>query len=706
MPTTIARPGPLPATEYTYRDRMLLVTRGSPLPPGATPTPSGVNFVLLCRHGTAVGLVLSEPCSGEICAEIPLDPLYNRTGDHWHVRVDGLPEEFCYGYRVDGPAGGGHCFDPTVILHDPYTRALSCGRTWAAGDGLPRRSLMVDPTFDRERQLNPRTPLEDTIIYELHVRGFTVGAGSGVRFPGTYRGLAEKIDYLTELGITAVELLPIDEFDELDCRFVNPMTGERLRNLWGYDPIAFGAPKAAYANNPERSAPLREFCEMVEAFHAAGLEVYLDVVFNHTAERGHDGPTYNFRGLDNELYYMLDEQGRYLNYSGCGNTFSSDHPVVRNYLLDCLRSWVAEGGVDGFRFDLASVLGRDQRGNVLVEPPVIRRISEDSLLQDTKLIAEPWDAAGLYQVGTFPGESRWSDWNGRFRDDVRRFWRGDQGTTSALATRICGSDDLYAGRGPLHSINFLCCHDGFTLGDLVSYNQKHNEANGEGNRDGSDGNWSWNCGAEGPTDDSAVLQLRRQQARNLMATLLISQGVPMILGGDEFLRTQQGNNNAWCQDNPLSWVDWSMQETHADFLRFTRLMIALRRAHPVLRRRTFFSGERTGHPPDVLWHGVEPSRPDFGPKSRALALALDGRRTDRPGVIDRDMYVAFNAWREPLGFRIPAAPSGRPWRRAVDTSLPAPDDIFEADRGPRVPVLEVYPVRAYSMIVLVSEAGP
>ncbi len=703
MPTTTAQPRPIATAEYTYRDRMLLITRGSPLPPGATPTPSGVNFVLLCRHGTAVRLVLSEPCEGEIYSEIPLDPLLNRTGDHWHIRVDGLPEEFCYGYRVDGPRTDGHCYDPRIILHDPYTRALSCGRPWGTGHGLPRRSLMIESAIDPERRVNPLTPLEDTIIYELHVRGFTAGADSGVRFPGTYRGLAEKIDYLKELGITAVELLPIDEFDELDCPFVNPLTGERHRNFWGYNPITFGAPKAAYAHNPERSAPWQEFREMVESFHAANLEVYLDVVFNHTAERGYDGPTYNFRGLDNPLYYMLDDRGNYLNYSGCGNTFSSDHPVVRNYVLDCLRSWVAEGGVDGFRFDLASVLGRDRHGNVLVEPPVIKRISEDSLLQDSKLIAEPWDAAGLYQVGTFPGEGRWSDWNGRFRDDVRRFWRGDPGMASALATRLCGSDDLYAGRGPLHSINFLCCHDGFTLNDLVSHNEKHNEANGEGNRDGSDSNYSWNCGVEGPTDDPDVLRLRRQQARNLMATLMISQGVPMILGGDEFLRTQQGNNNAWCQDNPLSWVDWTLPHRNADFLRFTRMMIAIRRAHPALRRRTFFSAE--GGPPEILWHGVEPSRPDFGPGSRALAFALDGRRTDRPAMVDRDIYVAVNASPEPMEFRIPAAPSGRPWRRAVDTALPSPDDIIEEDRRPPVPVPGTYTVRGHAMLILISEAN-
>jgi glycogen operon protein len=500
-----------------------------------------------------------------------------------------------------------------------------------------------------------------------------------------------------------VELLPIDEFDESDCPFVNPLSGEPLRNFWGYNTIAFCAPKAAYAPHPEGASPWKEICQMVEAFHAAGIEVYLDVVFNHTAEGGDDGPTYSFRGVDNALFYMLDERGRYLNYSGCGNTISSDHPVVRNYLMECLRNWVTEAGVDGFRFDLASVLGRDRHGNVLVEPPAIKRISEDSLLRDAKLIAEPWDAAGLYQVGTFPGEGRWSDWNGRFRDDVRRFWRGDPGMTSALATRICGSDDLYQGRGPLHSINYICCHDGFTLNDLVSYNQKHNEANGEGNRDGNDANWSWNCGVEGPTDDPAVLQLRSQQARNLIATLLISQGVPMILGGDEFLRTQRGNNNAWCQDNAQSWVDWLLADRNADFLRFVRGMIALRKAHPILRRRTFFSGAREGQPPAILWHGVEPSRPDFSPQSHSLAFALDGRRSDRDNVVDRDIFVAMNAYSEPLEFKIPASPSGRPWCRAVDTARPTPEDIIAEDLRPRVPVRQIYPVRAHSMLVLVSE---
>ena len=492
-------------TEYSYRDHPLIVSRGSPLPEGATPTPSGINFVLICRHGTAVWLVLSEPCDGEIHAEIPLDPLSNRTGDHWHVRVDGLPEEFCYGYRVDGPKDNGHRYDPEIILIDPAARALSCGRPWGEGGSLPRRSLMTESMIDRQRVVNPRTPLEDTIIYELHVRGYTIDPSSGVKHPGTYAGLVEKIAELKELGITAVELLPVDEFDENDCPFVNPLTGEKLRNFWGYNPILFCAPKAAYANNFERSGPWQEFCDMVDAFHAAGIEVYLDVVFNHTAEGGEDGPTYNFRGVDNTLFYMLDERGRYLNYSGCGNTFSSDHPVVRNFLLDCLRNWVTEGAIDGFRFDLASVLGRDRHGNVLVEAPVIKRISEDSLLARHQV-----DRRALGRRRALPGRhvSRRGPLVGLERPLSRR--------RPAVLARRPGHDlgpghatlrqrrPLRGPRARCTRSTIICCHDGFTLNDLVSYNHKHNEANGEGNRDGSDANWSWNCGVEGPTDEHDV----------------------------------------------------------------------------------------------------------------------------------------------------------------------------------------------------------
>jgi len=704
MPTTTAPPdrGPSLFPTYTFRGLELTVTRGHPVPLGASRTAGGVNFVIISRHATSVRLVICEPCNPEVSVEIPLGPQYFRTGDHWHVRVEGLPDEFAYGYRVDGPSEEGNKYDPTVVLIDPASRALACGRPWGVDAGMSRRSLLTRTGNDRSDDVNPRIPREDTILYELHVRSFTVDPSSGVRHPGTYAGLAEKIPYLEGLGVTAVELLPVDEFDENDCPFVNPLTGERLRNLWGYNTIAYSAPKSAYASNWEGIAPLREFCGMVKSFHDVGMEVVLDVVFNHTAEGGEHGPTYHFRGLDNRMYYMLDDHGRYRNFSGCGNTVNSNHPVVRGMILSCLRNLVAEAGVDGFRFDLASVLGRDQQGNVLVEPPVIESISEDALLTDTKLIAEPWDAGGLYQVGSFPGGPRWSVWNGQYRDDVRKFWRGDPGMVSALATRICGSDDLYHGRGPLHSINFITCHDGFTLHDLVSYNAKHNEANGEGNRDGSDANWSWNCGVEGPTDDPKIAAIRRRQARNLMATLLISQGVPMILGGDELLRTQGGNNNAWCQDNPTSWVDWDLAPANADFLRFVRLVIALRRRHHALRRRTFFRGEG-GHTPDIVWHGVTPCRPDWSRTSQAIAYALDGRRSDRD-ELDRDFYVAMNASADPRTFVIPASPSGRPWRRSVDTALPSPDDAAGPDAGPRVAVAQAYRAESRSMIILVSDA--
>ncbi|MDR3637137.1 MAG: isoamylase [Isosphaeraceae bacterium] len=691
---------------HWFRGRSLALARGRPLPLGVSRSPGGVNFAVIARHATAVWLVLSEDDDEAQATEILLDPLRYRTGDHWHVHVSGLPDDFCYGYRVDGPEGPGDRYDRRLVLLDPVARVLSGGRPWAVPDGRPRRGLVTtawpgDPNASMPRL--PQTPREDSILYELHVRGFTAHASSGVRSPGTYAGLIEKVPYLKELGVTAVELLPIHEFDELDCPFVNPLNGERLRDFWGYNTIAFRTPKAAYASNPAGSAPWNELRALVRAFHDARIEVVLDVVFNHTAERGDDGPTYSFRGFDNRIFYMLDEQGRYLDFTGCGNTVNSNHPVVRAFLLSCLRDMVDEAEVDGFRFDLASVFGRNRVGDILVEPPVVEMITEDTLLTSAKLVAEPWDAAGLYQVGSFPGGPQWSVWNGKYRDDVRRFWRGDAGMTSALATRLCGSDDLYHGRGPLHSINFVTCHDGFTLADLIAYDYKHNEANGEGNHDGTDANWSWNCGVEGPTDDPGVLRLRRRQARNLIATLMVSQGVPMLLAGDEFLRTQGGNNNAWCQDNATAWVDWTLADENADFLRFVRQLIILRQRHPALRRRTFFTGEFGGQPPDIIWHGVEPSQPDFSWDSRSLAFALDGRRVDRPGIVDRDLYVVLNAYWEPLLFRVPGSPSGRPWRRAVDTALPAPDDAVGLDEGPPVLAGERYPMEPRSLLILVSE---
>lgn len=681
---------------------------------GATALADGINFALFCRHGTDVWLIVYDMEANDPLSEIALHPRKNRTGNHWHILVAGLPDTFRYGWRVDGPKGGGHRFDPDIVLLDPAATALSDGAIWAqprehGNRSTARRSLFFRRSFNWRDDLPPLTPLEDSIIYELHVRGFTCHPSSGVSHPGTFLGLIDKIPYLQKLGVTAVELLPVHEFEENDCVFRNPQTGELLRNFWGYNSIAFAAPKASFAQSGRDGGQVAEFREMVQAFHMAGIEVILDVVFNHTGEGDDRGRTYSFRGLDNSLYYMLGAAGTYLNFSGCGNTVNCNHSVVRNLLRTCLRYWVGDMHVDGLRFDLASVMGRDYQGNVLVEPPVVDMIAEDGVLADTKLIAEPWDAAGLYQVGRFPSGRRWSEWNGRYRDDVRRFWRGDPGLSSALATRMCGSADLYeaSSRGPRHSINFVTCHDGFTLNDLVSYHLKYNHANGEKNQDGANENYSWNCGVEGPTSDRKVQRLRMRQAKNLVATLMLSQGVPMLLAGDEFLRTQLGNNNAWCQDNPISWVDWSLAEKNAEFLNFVTQMIAMRRRHRALRRARFFRGAGpTGKArPDVAWHGVEPGLPDFSATSRTLAFTLDGSQIDRDTQTapDRDFYIACNAWRESVSFRIPLAPTGRNWRRAVDTSLDPPNDIADLDQGQGIPAHAVYSLAAHSMLVLISE---
>ncbi len=677
----------------------LRIARGRSLPLGATAVPDGVNFALLSRAATQVSLVIFPADSFDPIAEIPLHPRRNRTGYHWHVLIGGLPPLFSYGWRVDGPRGPGHAFDPSLVLLDPTSPMLTGGATWGCtGDIVvdsARRSLFVRRPYHWQEDVPPLNPIEDTIIYELHVRGFSCHPSSGSAHPGTFAGLVEKIPYLQSLGITAVELLPIHEFDECDCPFFNPETGEKLRNFWGYNSIAFAAPKASYAASGADHGQISEFRDMVRAFHAAGIEVILDVVFNHTGEGDYRGRTVSFRGIDNRLYYMIAPDGGYLNFSGCGNTVNCNHPLIRDLILNCLRFWVADMHVDGLRFDLASVLGRDADGRVLSDPPVIDQIAQDGVLADTKLIAEPWDAAGLYQVGGFPSGRRWSEWNGKYRDDVRRFWRGDAGMAGALATRLCGSADLYekAGRKPIHSINFITCHDGFTLWDLVSYNQKHNWSNGEENRDGHNDNCSWNCGVEGPTDDPQINALRQRQVRNLFATLMLSQGVPMMLAGDEFLRTQQGNNNAWCQDNEISWINWELGQTNSEFLRFVREMIALRRRHPALRRRTFMK------PGDVVWHGAEPYKPDFS--SRTLAMVLDGRRTERE--LDSDFYLAFNAWREPVMFVVPPSPNGKIWHRVVDTALPPPNDIVVREQGPIVPPWTRYEVAAFSLLVLISE---
>ncbi|MGB9609662.1 MAG: glycogen debranching protein GlgX [Bryobacteraceae bacterium] len=636
----------------------LCVDRGVALPLGATKAGKGVNFAVFSQHATHVWLALFRPGDEDPWEEIELSPATNRTGHIWHVWVEGLAEDTLYAWRMDmrpNPNPAVHRFNPAVYLLDPYARVLVGGEEW----GIAARRLCGLPRdrFDWQCDQPLNTPLEETIIYELHVRGYTRHPSSGVSAPGTYLGLAEKIPYLKELGVTAVELMPVYEFEEADTDRVNPFTGERLLNFWGYHPIAFFAPNASYASSRVPGTAVWEFKEMVRKFHEAGIEVILDVVFNHTAEGDERGPTLSFRGLDNSVYYLLDSNGRYLNFSGCGNTLNCNHPVVRSLVADCLHYWVMEMHVDGFRFDLASILARGRNGEPLPDPPLLERLAYDPVLANTKLIAEAWDAAGLYQVGTFPAWGRWAEWNGRYRDEVRRFVRSDAGLVPALAERLKGSPDLYArsGRTAHHSINFVTCHDGFTLADLVSYNQKHNEANGEDNRDGASENFSWNCGVEGPTDDPEILALRRRQMRNFLLILLSSGGVPMLLAGDEFARTQQGNNNAYCQDNEISWVDWRLAETNQDLLEFVRELIRFRRA------RALFG--RIGWSPDpgceqtaVRFHGVRLHQPDWSWHSRSLAMEACWR--------GERIFLILNAWWEPLAFELPADTA---WQVRFDT---------------------------------------
>ncbi len=668
---------------------------GHPLPLGATIRPEGVNFAIFSRHAERVFLLLFRSGQEEPVAEIPLQETSNRTGDIWHILLPDLDPDLRYGYRLGGPhdpKGEGHFFQEEKILIDPYAKALTGSSDWGklycrTGLCLPissfqRRGCIIDDNFDWEGDRPLNIPLRETIIYELHVRGFTRHNTSGVAHPGTYQGLVEKIPYLKKLGVTAVELLPVTEFNELETINTNPLTGEKLKNFWGYSPISFSAPKASYAVNGRNGNQVREFKEMVKALHRAGIEVILDVVFNHTAEGGADGPVISFRGLDNVIYYLLDPKTRdYLNYSGCGNTVNCNHPLVRHLILDCLRYWVMEMHVDGFRFDLASILGRDQQGNVLSNPPMVEKIAEDPILAHTKIIAEAWDAAGLYQVGSFSTNRRWAEWNGRFRDDVRRFLCGQENSVADLATRISGSADLYQdnGRRPSNSINFVTSHDGFTLFDLVSYNGKHNEANGEGNRDGDNNNLSWNSGCEGPSDDAAVNRLRMRRIRTFATILLLSQGVPMLVAGDEFGRSQQGNNNAYCQDNELSWLDWELAKKNRELLRFFTLLIALRKNHPVFRRRDFFPAPQPGQDPEIEWQSTQPGRQDWSPACRTLGFLLHGSSQGRR--LDDDFFIMLNGSHEVSHFTLPPPPAGGEWRRLINTAAASPRDIVPAEKA-------------------------
>jgi glycogen operon protein len=706
---------------------------GKPLPLGARPTGRGVNFSIFSRNAVAVTLVLFEDTRpGSPWQELRLDKSKNKTGDLWHCHVPGLGAGALYLYRVDGPYNpeGGFRFNANKLLMDPYARALTDLEGWdlTASTGYnpgdpakdlsfsyqtdcrtqPRCIVIDDDDFDWQGDIPLNYPLRFSILYETHVRGLTKHPNSAVRHPGTFRGVVEKIPYLKTLGITSLELLPIQEFNERELTLTNPRTGGPLTNYWGYSTVAFFSPKGSYASDKSPGGQVREFKEMVRELHKAGIEVILDIVFNHTAEGNELGPTFSFRGLDNTIYYILNENRRYYqNYSGCGNTVNCNHPVVRTFIMDCLRYWVMEMHVDGFRFDLGSILGRDQRGRLMENPPMLERIAEDPVLSNTKIIAEAWDAGGAYQVGWFPG-GRWAEWNDRYRDEVRRYWRGDPQETRHLATRLSGSSDLYLrdGRKPFHSINFITSHDGFTMMDLVSYNNKHNEDNGENNRDGGDYNNSYNYGAEGPVDDPVINQIRNQQLKNFFATLMLSLGTPMILGGDEIGRTQRGNNNAYCQDNETSWYDWSLLEEHQDLYRFAREMIAFRLRHHGFMRPEFYTGRDGNYNaiPDISWFNEAGESPVWDKLGPCLALRMDGSKADiLADQDDNDFYIMFNNSLDPVNFRVMKAASKKIWVRAVDTSLNSPEDVLQPGTEKPLAAQNRYNVKARSVVILISK---
>lgn len=699
MPRDLAVPAPVLDREPKELPPLALRTsRGYCCPFGPTQRNGGVNFAVFSRHAHRVNLVLFKDGQEAPLAEIPLDPTINKTGDVWHILVRGLPLDLHYAYRIWGPfvPHHGHRFNPGAVVFDPYAPALSGGYPWgvhdqtANGTCLPRRGRLVFDDFDWQDDVPPNTPMAQTVLYELHVRGFTRHGSSRVQHPGTFLALCEKVPYLKSLGVTAVQLMPVLEFDELDQTHKHPHTGQSLKNYWGYSPLSFFAPKASYAARP--GDQVREFKQMVKEFHQAGIEVILDVVYNHTGEGNEHGPTLSFRGLDNVIYYMLDRYGRYYNFSGCGNTLNCNHPLVRDLIIDSLNYLVTELHVDGFRFDLASILGRGAEGRVLDDPPLIQHIAEHPRLAGTKLIAEAWDAAGLSQLGKFPAWGRWAELNGLFRDDVRRFVRSEPNMADALARRICGSCDIYSksSRHPHHSINFVTCHDGFTLNDLVSYNHKHNWENGEGGRDGWNDNFSYNCGVEGPTDNWHINALRQRQMRNFMSVLFIAQGVPLLLMGDEIGRTQRGNNNSYCQDNEISWMDWSLAEKNAGLLRFTRMMIAMRKWYFALNREDFTNR--------ITWHGTQVGQPDWTGQARTLAFYMSGR-TKQP-----DLYVMFNAHWEGQRFSLPSHDGRWDWRRLVDTNLQSPHDILEEKDAVPLRPADHYILAPRSTVILLSPA--
>lgn len=654
---------------------------------GATAIPCGVSFTVQSCEATSCELLLFKHHETEPYAVIPFPETYKIGNVYSMIVFDLKIDEFEYAYRLDGPYAPekGLIFDKNKILLDPYAKVVSGQSHWGQRSAKEDcyRARVVRDNYDWGSHVYKKQSLEDLIIYELHVRGFSYDPSSGVKYPGTFAGLAEKIPYLKELGVNAVELMPIFEFDEMgSCREID---GRQLLDYWGYNPVCFFAPNTAYESQKQRNQEGLELKKLIHEFHDNGIEVILDVVFNHTAEGNQDGRTFSFKGFDNQVYYLLTPEGEYYNFSGCGNTFNCNHPIVQQMILECLRHWVVEYRVDGFRFDLASILGRNEDGSPMSRPPLLQNLAFDSILKDVKLIAEAWDAGGLYQVGSFPSWNRWAEWNGKYRDDLRSFLKGDGGFAEAAVRRIGGSYDIYdmEKRTDNPSVNFLTCHDGFPLYDLYSYNWKHNEANGWNNTDGADDNRSWNCGVEGETDDWEVLKLRRRMIRNACAVLMCSRGTPMFLAGDEFCNTQFGNNNPYCQDNEISWLDWSRKEQYQDIFEFFKFMIAFRKEHPVIRKP--LKPCQYGYQ-DVSFHGEQPFVDNYNWDSRVIGVMFAGRKDD--GCEDM-VYITVNAFWEPRRVVLPRLPIGYSWNIAVNTyeeKVYSPGQVFtggEIELGPR-----------------------
>ncbi|WP_037571608.1 glycogen debranching protein GlgX [Spirochaeta cellobiosiphila] len=668
-----------------YKD--LRLEPGNPYLLGATSDHRGCNFAIFTKNGTAVTLHLFSNIKDHLPSySIPLDSEVNKTGDVWHIYIRGIKTGQLYGYTVNGPFSPepeGHRFDKTKFLLDPYAKAVTGEYLWNPEEqkdvqnsisySHSGKGVVIDPLeFNWEDDKPLHIPLKDAVIYEMHIRAFTQDPSSGVKHKGTYLGIIEKISYLKQLGINTVEFLPVHEFNHKENIRKNPETGEQLYNFWGYSTLSFFAPDSWFATVDDGLTAVKEFKTMIKALHKAGIQVLLDVVYNHTGEGNELGPTHSFRGFDNSIYYMLEEGKYYKNYSGCGNTLNCNHPVVKQLILDSLRYWVVDMHVDGFRFDLAAILGRDSEGNWVPNYSILNDISHDPILSNTILIAEGWDAAGLYKVGGFP--PGWAEWNAQFRDDIRCFIKGDECKVPVIATRMTGSSDLFhfPNRNPYHSINFITAHDGFTLHDLVSYNNKHNQQNGEDNRDGMDDNSSWNHGEEGPTSNQQIEKLRLKQSKNLLTLLFISQGTPMLLAGDEMWFSKQGNNNTYCHDNTFNWLNWKLKSKYSNLWNFTKHLIQFRMDHPVLRRAHFFDGtDKAGNNLlDISWHGVNLNEPDWRDDSHTLAFMLDGNKTETGAVEDdNNFYVAINGhWKE-HNFQIPPNQSNKKWYTTVNTGI-------------------------------------